>query len=81
MLILDEATNAVDGISEAAIMSLIKRRSGNKLTIVISHRLSTIASCQDGLVLERGRVVEAGPLAELSFFAKMSKVGASPEMS
>ena len=81
LLILDEATNAVDGISEAAIMSLIKRRSGNKLTIVISHRLSTIASCQDGLVLDRGRVVEAGPLAELSFFAKMSKVGASPEVS
>jgi hypothetical protein len=36
-------------------MSLINPRSENKLTIVISHRLSTIASSQDGLVLDRGR--------------------------
>ena len=79
LLILDEATNAVDGISEAAIMSLIKRRAGHKLTIVISHRLSTIASCQDGLVLDGGRVVESGPLAELSFFEQMSKAHASHE--
>jgi ATP-binding cassette, subfamily B, bacterial MsbA len=81
LLILDEATNAVDGISEAAIMSLIKRRAGHKLTIVISHRLSTIASCQDGLVLDGGRVVESGPLAELSFFERMSKTHASPDPS
>jgi subfamily B ATP-binding cassette protein MsbA len=81
LLILDEATNAVDGISEAAIMTLIQRRAGHKLTIVISHRPSTIASCQDGLVLDGGRVVESGPLAELSFFEQMSKVNASPEAS
>ena len=81
LLILDEATNAVDGISEAAIMTLIQRRAGHKLTIVISHRPSTIASCQDGLVLDGGRVVESGPLAELSFFEQMSKAHASPEAS
>ena len=55
LLILDEATNAVDGISEAAIMSLIKRRSGNKLTIVISHRPST-----DRLLPGRARARTAG---------------------
>jgi ABC-type multidrug transport system fused ATPase/permease subunit len=81
LLILDEATNAVDGISEAAIMTLIQRRAGHKLTIVISHRPSTIASCQDGLVLDRGRVVESGPLEGLSFFEQMSKANASPEAS
>ena len=77
LLILDEATNAVDGISEAAIMKLIERRAGHKATIVISHRPSTIASCQDGLVLHAGRVVEAGPLPGLAFFKQMSAV--SPE--
>ena len=77
LLILDEATNAVDGISEVAIMSLIERRAGHKLTIVISHRPSAIASCQDGLVLDGGRVVESGPLAELAFFERMSKANAS----
>jgi ATP-binding cassette, subfamily B, bacterial MsbA len=81
LLILDEATNAVDGISEAAIMTLIQRRAGHKVTIVISHRLNTIASCQDGLVLDRGRVAESGPLAELSFFVQMSKASASQEAS
>jgi ATP-binding cassette, subfamily B, bacterial MsbA len=81
LLILDEATNAVDGISEAAIMTLIERRAGRKLTVVISHRPSTIASCQDGVVLEGGRVVEAGPLAGLSFFAQMTKATTSSEAS
>jgi subfamily B ATP-binding cassette protein MsbA len=72
VLILDEATNAVDGISETVIMTLLKRRAGQKTTLVISYRISTIASCQDGVVLEGGRVVEAGPLEELAFFKKMN---------
>jgi len=72
LLILDEATNAVDGISEAAIMTLIERRAGHRATIVISHRPSTIASCQDGVVLEAGRVIEAGPLSTLAFYRYMS---------
>lgn len=72
LLILDEATNAVDGISEAAIMKLIERRAGNQTTIVISHRQSTIAACQDGVVLERGRLVEAGPLSQLAFVQHMA---------
>jgi ATP-binding cassette, subfamily B, bacterial MsbA len=80
LLILDEATNAVDGISEAAIMTLIERRAGQKMTIVISHRPSTIASCQDGLVLEGGRVVEAGPLPDLEFFKRMSAVSTPSEL-
>ena len=74
LLILDEATNAVDGISEAAIMTLIERRAGPKATIVVSHRPSTIASCQDGVVLDAGRVIESGPLATLAFFKHMSAV-------
>jgi ATP-binding cassette, subfamily B, bacterial MsbA len=72
ILILDEATNAVDGISERVIMTLLKRRAGQKTTLVISHRINTIASCEDGLVLEDGRVVEAGPLVELAFFKNMN---------
>lgn len=72
LLILDEATNAVDGISETVIMSLLKRRAGQKTTLVISHRISTIASCQDGVVLDGGRLVEAGRLEELAFYKKMN---------
>jgi len=72
LLILDEATNAVDGISEASIMKLLDRRRDRRLTLVISHRPSTIASCHDGVVLSGGKVVEAGPLENLAFFREMS---------
>jgi subfamily B ATP-binding cassette protein MsbA len=72
ILTLDEATNAVDGISERAIMSLLRDRSRGAMTIVISHRQSTLDCCQDGIVLEDGRVSESGPLRELRFYHGMS---------
>lgn len=65
ILILDEATNAVDGISEASIFRAVRHRAGDRTTIVISHRRSTLAFCDDGVVLKDGRVVACGPLAEL----------------
>ena len=72
VLILDEATNAVDGISERAIMSLLRDRSRGIMTIVISHRQSTLACCEDGIVLEEGRVSESGPLRSLRFYHGMN---------
>jgi subfamily B ATP-binding cassette protein MsbA len=72
ILILDEATNAVDGISERAIMSLLRDRSRGIMTIVISHRQSTLACCEDGIVLEDGRVSESGPLRNLRFYHGMT---------
>ncbi|HEY1386770.1 MAG TPA: ABC transporter ATP-binding protein [Dongiaceae bacterium] len=72
ILILDEATNAVDGISERAIMALLRGRSRDAMTLVISHRQSTLECCQDGIVLEDGRVSESGPLRELRFYHGMS---------
>jgi subfamily B ATP-binding cassette protein MsbA len=72
ILILDEATNAVDGISEVAIMSLLRERSHDKTTIVVSHRQSTLACCEAGIVLEGGRVIESGALRSLAFYNKMN---------
>jgi subfamily B ATP-binding cassette protein MsbA len=72
ILILDEATNAVDGISERAILSLLRGRSRGTMTIVISHRQSTLACCADGIVLEDGRVSESGPLRSLRFYHGMT---------
>ncbi|RWB31985.1 MAG: hypothetical protein EOQ42_04385 [Mesorhizobium sp.] len=45
ILILDEATNAVDGWSEAAIVETLKSSAGRRKTIVISHHHSTISFC------------------------------------
>ncbi|TCN31276.1 subfamily B ATP-binding cassette protein MsbA [Sinorhizobium americanum] len=65
ILILDEATNAVDGLSEAAIVETLKLRAGRRTTIVISHHRSTISFCDDVVVLGAGRVKSQTPLADV----------------
>ncbi len=67
LLILDEATNAVDGLSEATIMRLLQEHRCFHTAIVISHRRSTLTACQTGIVLAEGRVVESGALSSLAF--------------
>ncbi|OAP40147.1 ABC transporter ATP-binding protein [Sinorhizobium glycinis] len=66
ILILDEATNAVDGLSEAAIVETLKLRAGRRTTIVISHHRSTISFCDDVVVLGGGRVRSRARLAEVA---------------
>lgn len=66
ILILDEATNAVDGLSEATIFEALRDRAGQRTTIVISHRKSTLAFCDDAVVVQGGRVTATGPLSNLN---------------
>ncbi|ODR92981.1 ABC transporter ATP-binding protein [Sinorhizobium alkalisoli] len=66
VLILDEATNAVDGLSEAAIVETLKLRAGRRTTIVISHHRSTISFCDDIVVLGSGRVKSQSRLSEVA---------------
>ena len=56
ILILDEATNAVDGITEQAIIDTLRSRSGRRTTIVISHHRKTLGLCDDVLILGGGAV-------------------------
>ena len=72
LLILDEATNAVDAVSEQEIMTLLDERLYFRTALVISHRKSTLAACDDGIVIEAGRITEAGPLRTLSYFRRMA---------
>lgn len=65
VLILDEATNAVDAMSEEAVMTVLRDQVRAAITILVSHRPSTLARCDDGVVIERGRVAEAGPMSSL----------------
>ncbi len=60
LLILDEATAALDNESEALVQDALERLISNRTTLVIAHRLSTVERADRIVVLESGRVVEAG---------------------
>jgi ATP-binding cassette subfamily B protein len=65
LLILDEATSNLDAASEARITDALQRLRSGRTTIIIAHRLTTIAQADQIAVVEDGRVVEAGPPDEL----------------
>ncbi|WP_296001548.1 ABC transporter ATP-binding protein/permease [Rugamonas sp.] len=60
ILIFDEATSALDSRAEQAIQAQLKEIAKSRTTLVIAHRLSTVADAQQILVLDHGRIVERG---------------------
>ena len=60
LLILDEATSAVDNETEAALQRSIERISQSRTTVIIAHRLSTIRNSDRIIVLEQGYMIESG---------------------
>jgi ATP-binding cassette subfamily B protein len=65
VLILDEATSAVDNETEAAIQRSMQIISKDRTTLVVAHRLSTIVNADRIYVLERGRIIEQGSHGDL----------------
>ncbi|HEY9876744.1 MAG TPA: ATP-binding cassette domain-containing protein, partial [Candidatus Obscuribacterales bacterium] len=65
ILILDEATSAVDNETEAAIQRSLERITIDRTTIAIAHRLSTIRNADCIYVMEQGKLVESGRHEEL----------------
>ncbi|MBS1302738.1 ATP-binding cassette domain-containing protein [Loktanella sp. SALINAS62] len=64
LLILDEATNAMDILSETAALKILDDRRGRGTTIVISHHLSSIRLCDRYVKIEAGRVVASGSITD-----------------
>ncbi|MEC7521899.1 MAG: ABC transporter ATP-binding protein [Myxococcota bacterium] len=65
VLVFDEATSSLDGPSERAIAETLERLMGERTVVVVSHRLSTVQRADRVVVIESGRVVEAGAPAQL----------------
>jgi ABC-type multidrug transport system fused ATPase/permease subunit len=60
VLIMDEATNALDGLTEQELMATILRLRGRYTVILIAHRLSTVRACDVIFEFDRGRVTGSG---------------------
>ena len=65
VLILDEATNALDGLTEVEIMQNIHALAGKKTVIIIAHRLQTVMACERLYYINQGNLVAEGTYQDL----------------
>ena len=65
IILLDEPTSAVDAITESTLQALMNNGSSQRLTLVIAHRMVTVASCDKIIVLDEGQIVDVGTHADL----------------
>jgi len=77
VLVFDEATSSLDGITEKMVMEAIHEFSGKKTIIMIAHRLKTVQKCDQIFFIDKGQVVDQGSYEELiktnEYFKKMAK--------
>lgn len=65
VLVLDEATSSLDGITEKLVMDAIHDFAGKKTIIIIAHRLSTVKQCDRIYIIEKGKTIVFGTFEEL----------------
>tara|TARA_Y100000768_G_scaffold328758_1_gene266861 strand:+ start:1118 stop:2833 length:1716 start_codon:yes stop_codon:yes gene_type:complete len=65
VLVFDEATSSLDGISEKLIMEAINKFTGQKTIIIVAHRLETIKNCDLIFLLKDGKILDTGTYNEL----------------
>lgn len=65
VLVFDEATSSLDGITEKMIMEAIHEFSGKKTIIMIAHRLKTVEKCDQIFFVDKGKVIDKGTYQKL----------------
>jgi len=65
LLILDDATSAVDTETEAHIRNALRNMNDQRTTFIIAHRITTVMHADKILVLDKGRIVQVGTHEEL----------------
>jgi ATP-binding cassette, subfamily B, bacterial MsbA len=65
ILILDEATNSLDLISEGVVQDALEQFGCNRTVLIVAHRISTIEHADKIIVLDSGRIIENGTVAQL----------------
>ena len=65
LIVMDEATNALDGLSEAVVMEAIGKLAGVKTLVIIAHRLSSVRTCDVIYMFEAGRCTHQGTWDEM----------------
>jgi subfamily B ATP-binding cassette protein MsbA len=65
IIVMDEPTSALDPLHEQLIIETLKNIKGKRTLILVSHRLSTVADCDQIFVMEAGKIIERGSHEEL----------------
>lgn len=65
VLVFDEATSALDNVTEKSVMDAVNNLAGAKTIIIVAHRLSTISSCSEIVVMQDGKISAVGSFDEL----------------
>jgi ATP-binding cassette subfamily B multidrug efflux pump len=60
VLVFDDVTSAVDAATEHQLRTALRQATGNRATVIISHRLGSVSHADEIIVLDRGRIVERG---------------------
>ena len=65
IVVFDEGTSSLDGISEKKIMDAIHDLSSQKTLIMIAHRLQTVKKCNQIYLIEKGQIIDSGTYQQL----------------
>ncbi len=81
VLVLDDATSAIDAATERAILTDLREELTNVTVVTVAHRESTVDFCDRAIVLDHGRVAAAGPLSEVAPTAEFRSIIAPADES